>query len=585
MTSLPLSIQLAPLLQQLDADLALLADLPAVRRRRPEIDALREDLGGALEQEDSGAVVCLVGSTGAGKSTLINALAGRPIARAGDSRPTTTIPTIYIPDDADPSRLAALSGEAPGGVDVVRYTPDDTAPWSGQIFIDAPDVNSVADVHRERVAAMVAGADVLVVVMHRQSITERSPVSFLDDWHDRRKLIFVLNRADELVEEARTALLAQIRHLASSRWALPGAPVYAISAAQALADRRWGGLQPLVRELEALAEDTEIQRVRRSRAIGVVRRLSAIFSEVQGTLAPDLDGLPADLAAALETVGAQLTADSARRLEARRVDVAAQLADEVGRRWAGPGGFLIRAGGLTGAGAAVGALVTRRTLLGGAAVAGASALADQGSRQLRQWRVEAGTDLLPTHSDLRQWSASALVGAQARLRRLGIEAPPPLRPDWIAEQTLESLGDLWRGIVHRDLPEAAARAGHALLRLLLDLPIWAAVVWIVYRVADGYAVGDHEGMAFLVDTAILVGAYALVERAAVLAWIRWRARRLVTEIQAQLVERLALIQRSLVETTEHQLRDRREALLRLTVLEQDWQPVVLAAERGGPTSA
>lgn len=580
MTPLPLSVQLAPLRQQLDDDLTAVAALPAVRRRQPILDALRADLDGALEQEDGGAVVCLVGSTGAGKSTLINALAGRVIARSGVSRPTTTLPTIYVPDDADPSRVAALQGDGGlGGVEVVTYTPDDTAPWAGQIFIDAPDVNSVADVHRDRVAAMVAASDVLLVVMHRQSITERSPVSFLDDWHDRRRMIFVLNRSDELLPEAQQALSAQVRHLAANRWELPGAPVFTVSAQQALADRRWGGLPPLVTALESLAEDTEIQKVRRHRVLGVVARISAEAQQVLDGLAEDLDGLPGDLAKGLSVVQGQLLADSDRRLAARQVDVAAQFTDEVGRRWAGPGGYLIRAGGLTGVGAAVGALVTRQTMVGGAAIAGASALADQGTRQLRQWRVEAGTDLLPTHSDLRQWTAQALVGTQARLKRIGLPAPEAIVPAAITDRTLEALGDTWRGVVHRDLPEAAARAAHLALRLLLDLPIWGAVFWIVYRVADGYIAEQHEGLPFLVDTAILVGAYAIVERTVVLLWLRWQARRLSGDIQRQLTDRLSETHAAVVEDARLAAESWRAPLRSLAGAAGAWREAVALHQR------
>jgi ABC-type uncharacterized transport system fused permease/ATPase subunit len=131
MSAESMSLQLAPLRQQLDEALSRNVDLPAVRRRRPLIEALLSDLDGALEQEDSGAVVCLVGSTGAGKSTLINALAGHPIARSGISRPTTTRPTVYVPDDADLSRLPMLSDDASGGVELVRSssTPRMSTRW------------------------------------------------------------------------------------------------------------------------------------------------------------------------------------------------------------------------------------------------------------------------------------------------------------------------------------------------------------------------------------------------------------------------------------------------------------------------
>jgi hypothetical protein len=207
-------------------------------------------------------------------------------------------------------------------------------------------------------------------------------------------------------------------------------------------------------------------------------------------------------------------------------------------------------------------------------VAGASALADQGARQLRQWRVEAGTDFLPTAGDLSQWTAQSLVGAQARLRRIGLEAPPQLQPDWLSDRTLEALGDTWRSIVHRDLPETAAKAGHFLLRLLADLPIWGAAGWIVYRVADGYVAGQHEGMPFLIDTAILVAAYAFIERAVVLAWIRRQAHQLVQQIQAQVQAQLAATHAQVLLETQALVDERKDALAAVAGAADQWRAAV-----------
>jgi hypothetical protein len=99
----------------------------------------------------------------------------------------------------------------------VRYDAA-SGPWTAQVLIDAPDMNSIDEQHRAVVAALAERSDVLVIVLHHQSVLEEASVSFVDAFAGRRQLLFVLNRADELTGAARTASAAQIRQLAATRW-------------------------------------------------------------------------------------------------------------------------------------------------------------------------------------------------------------------------------------------------------------------------------------------------------------------------------------------------------------------------------
>src|SRR5262245_5880158 len=86
-------VETAPVWPPMDRARALWA------RISPRLDQLRLDLDRVL-------VVGVVGGTGTGKSTLLNALAGQRVCAAGDvERPTTRRPVVLAHPDIDVSHL------------------------------------------------------------------------------------------------------------------------------------------------------------------------------------------------------------------------------------------------------------------------------------------------------------------------------------------------------------------------------------------------------------------------------------------------------------------------------------------------
>ena len=124
-----------------------------------------------LESLDAPLLVVIGGSTGAGKSTLVNALVGHPVSRSGAIRPTTRRPVLLHHPAEEPwfagtrilpglARVHAGRGrdpEAPGAGD----TTGDVDPATslalhgeeripqGLALLDAPDIDSVAAGNRE----------------------------------------------------------------------------------------------------------------------------------------------------------------------------------------------------------------------------------------------------------------------------------------------------------------------------------------------------------------------------------------------------------------------------------------------------
>jgi len=200
--TLPLTDRLTALRDALDAADGHLDGLDAGR-------ALLAKAGARIALGDA-TVVALAGSTGSGKSTLFNALAGAEISTPGVRRPTTGTAHAVVWGTADSSALLDWL-QVPR-----RHVKDQPEPaLDGLVLLDLPDHDSVKSEHRLEVDRLVELVDVLVWVMDPQKYADAAV-------HDRYLtpyaghagvLLVVLNQADRLDDAARTACLADLRSL------------------------------------------------------------------------------------------------------------------------------------------------------------------------------------------------------------------------------------------------------------------------------------------------------------------------------------------------------------------------------------
>ena len=563
---------LGGLRSELDQDVQALRDLRSVQSRAGRIDVLSADLDQQLERVERAAVLTLVGATGAGKSTLLNALVGRDVAHEGDSRPTTRVPVIHRPADADIRELLdGLPGEAPK---VVDHDPGGGGPWSQQILVDAPDTNSVEASHREVVAALAERSDVLVVVAHRQSVAELSSATFVDDFAKRRALVFVLGRADELSDADRGALLEQLRTLVRERWNAPDAPILAVSPRDAQRNPSSPGWQELVSTLRGLAEDGALGRVRRHNALGTAAELSRVFADVDHEIGVTLDELVTFIASGVESWRAGLLQEVAVRLDLKRPDVTALVQSEAAKRWEGPGGWALRTGGLTTMGLSAGALLARRNpLLAAGAAAGAMA-ADRARGAIRNAGIADPTGLLPSPAGMtalyhQSFGPARMVASD--LANDGAEALAVPLEDVLAQMATDTVEDVWATLVTRDLPVQAEKVVSRFLRWVVDAPVLALGVWVVVAAGRGLWTGQHAGLDLLLSTAVVGMAWLFLTRMVVRSLLGRRARRVLARARVQLEGRLAGETAQLGLAAGQAVDARRAAIGRLTGLGERWR--------------
>ncbi len=145
---------------------------------------------------DAPVVAVLIGSTGAGKSTLMNSLAGTSVSMPGAVRPTTRHPVVWC-HQANVHRYESgfLTGYGPDAARSLDIVPMLDPMLEGLTLVDAPDIDSVEEVHRDIAEELLAAADLCVFVTSAQRYADSVPWEILKAAARRNlPLLFVLNR-------------------------------------------------------------------------------------------------------------------------------------------------------------------------------------------------------------------------------------------------------------------------------------------------------------------------------------------------------------------------------------------------------
>ena len=341
MTSLtdPAALRLPDALQHLRDEVAAtplgLATPDRDRARkdaRAVVDQVDDYLLPRLRDLDAPLLTVVGGSTGAGKSTLVNSIVGAPVTTPGVLRPTTRAPVLvcatadrsfFAGDRVLPGLSRTTGADAgPGGL---RLEARGDVP-AGLALLDAPDVDSVVESNRDLAGQLLAAADLWVFVTTAARYADAVPWDLLRTAAERgTALAVVLDRVPpEAAEEVAADLAGMLQ-----RARLESARLFVVEE-RPLVDGRLPEDQvaPLRTWLHGLAADQE------ERAAVVRQTLSGALD----SLVARVDGLVAavqaqDVAAAQLRDVADAAYDRARTEVDEGVQNGSLLRGEVLARW------------------------------------------------------------------------------------------------------------------------------------------------------------------------------------------------------------------------------------------------------------
>lgn len=471
-------------------------DDAAVTAAAAVVDRAGERLGLGTDT----TIVVLAGPTGAGKSTMFNALAGKELARPGHLRPTTSASSAAVFGDVPDALLDWL--------DVPRRHRVSGAA-DHMVLVDLPDFDSVEQAHRAELDRMVARADLTVWIVDPQKYADgvlheqylRPFAQYADN------MIVVLNQADRLEPAALGELRTDLERLVEADgWRSPR--VLAVSSLTGL------GMDELRRELQSR----------------VAARTSAA-----GRLGADVDGAVAGLD------GAQCDTTPAGVSRGDRAALVHALAAAAGvpRVVDATGRAHRRSGGLATGWPPARWLrrfrpdPLRRLGLGTGA-----------------HREAAGIDVTPARSSVPAPTSVQLAQVEAAARTLAAAASAPLQHPWPSLVRLAALSNqdalpaaLERAVASVDVRGRAPlwwRATSVLQRLLLVIAL-AGAVWLLVLAGLAYlqldrVVSTPELERLPLPTVLLLGGLLAGVLVAVLAGaaIRFGAQRRARAAQRRL---------------------------------------------------
>ncbi len=252
-----------------------LNDLERIARERGEL-ALAADIAEAGKAAEAGQfTLALLGQFKRGKSTLLNALLGRPVSPVDVAPLTSTIIVIQQGSD-ERCEIQFQEGrrEAVAFEEIATYVTQEGNPGNrlgvqaafvyldhpllslGVRLVDTPGVGSVFGLNTDVTQGFLPRIDVALVVLGGEPPITGDELELVKAAAPRAgKLIFVMNKADLLEGETRLKAEAFARKVIGEALARDPGPFLFLSARRAVRGEEDGGFRELARTLEELARE------------------------------------------------------------------------------------------------------------------------------------------------------------------------------------------------------------------------------------------------------------------------------------------------------------------------------------------
>jgi hypothetical protein len=298
--------------------------VPGVEERRRTqaemVDQLEDYVIPRLMTLDAPMLTVVGGSTGAGKSTLVNSLVGHKVTQPGVLRPTTRSPVlVHHPEDGrwfgqdrllpDLERVGRPTND-PGALQLVASS--NVPP--GLAILDAPDIDSVEEANRTLAAQLLAAADLWLFVTSAARYADAVPWDFLHKAAERSAAVAIV--LDRTPDEAVDTVATHLARMLASR-GLKDSPLFIVREGK-VSDE--GVLPPetvaeIRRWLESLASNSSARAaVVRQTLDGAIRTLSLRTHDIADAAAEQADAvarLRVDVDKAYEQAARAITEASA----------------------------------------------------------------------------------------------------------------------------------------------------------------------------------------------------------------------------------------------------------------------------------
>ena len=264
-------------------------------RVRSMTDQIDDYILPRLMEANAPLLAVVGGSTGAGKSTLVNSLVGRRVTESGLLRPTTRSPVlVHHPKDAswfenplllpDLQRSQTVSAK-PGVLQLVAS--DALAP--GLAILDAPDIDSVDEHNRELAAQLLAAGDMWLFVTSAARYADQIPWQYLHEAAERSVSVAIV--LDRTQPHAISEVRSHLARMLTSR-GLRDAPLFAVPETQLVDD----GLLPesAVSDLRTWLREFATNAVLRQEIVddtlkGAIRQLAKLSHAVADEVLTQVD--------------------------------------------------------------------------------------------------------------------------------------------------------------------------------------------------------------------------------------------------------------------------------------------------------